>query len=386
MSTNPKTQSSSPLDAGERVRESAYECIYQIVAQDFKLFLDSVGAQKVLSAYQPMGEYSGHAIARNFLNRLELKGDGPDVIAIPLYAFTNNLLNCSCDPVEIRERGVEVRTTSCHMSKVGAPPEFCVAVSHNAGNGIVQEINPEFEIVYTHHLTQDDPYCRYVVKRRSDRIADMSNLGNLLKVSPPIELPEPEKEALTTSYSCSIWMNIIRAMFEILGSEDTIALLDAPSRIKGEEFGEEAKRQLGVEKGDARYAEEVVEALGSALGQEYKRLEDSTDFVRTEIEGCALADGPIEACKQFELLANGVCKSFDPSLEIIYEKMRTKGDKTCHWVIGKKGELLKEKPNGKTPSSGNNERKKALKALAFKYAQGEITKDEYDELKELIQE
>ena len=386
MSTNPKTQSSSPLDAGERVRKSAYECIYQVVAQDFNLFLGSAGAQRVLSAYQPMAEYSGHAMARNFINKLELKGDGADIVAIPFYAFVNNLLNCSCDPIEIRERGVEVRVTSCYMSKVGVLPEFCVAGSHYAGNGIAKEINPEFEMVFTHHLTQDDPYCRYVVKRRSDRIGDMSNLGKILKVLPPIDLPESEKEALTTSYTCTIWMNTIRAMLEVLGSEDTIALFDAHSRIKGEEFGEEAKRRLGVEKGDARDAEEVVEALGSALGQEYKRLEDSTDFVRTEIEGCALADGPIEACKQFELLANGVCKSFDPSLEIIYEKMRTKGDKTCHWVIGKKGELLKEKPNGKTPSSGNNERKKALKVLALKYAQGEITKDEYDELKELIQE
>ncbi len=361
----------SPSNTGESIRKLAYECIYQVMVQDFKLFLETAGAQKVLSAYQPMGEYAGHATARNFLNKLELKGNGADIIAIPIYAFVNNLLDCSCDPIEIRERGVEVRMTSCYVSKVGAPPEYCIAVTHNVGKGIIKEINPEFEIVFTHHLTQGDPYCRYVVKRRLDRIGDTNNLGNLLRVLPPIELPESEKEALTTSYSCSIWMNIIRAMIEVLGSEETIALIDGPSRLKGEEFGNGAKKQLCIENAGARDAELVIEVLGSALGQDYKRLDNSPQIVRTEIEGCVLVDGPIEACKQFELLADGICKSINPNLEFIYNKMRTKGDKTCHWTIRKKREAEKEKAKEVLPSDD------PIKMLTTMYIKGEITEEEF---------
>jgi hypothetical protein len=357
---------------GKSIRKLAYECIYQVVAQDFNLFLGSVGAQRVLSAYQPMAEYSGHAMARNFINKLEMKGDGADIVAIPFYAFINNLLNCSCDPIEIRERGVEVRVTSCYMSKVGVLPEFCVAGSHYAGNGIAKEINPEFEMVFTHHLTQDDPFCRYVVKRKSDRMGDIGNLGKILKVLPPIELPESEKEALTTSYTCTIWMNTIRAMLEVLGSEDTIAFIDIASRFKGEEFGKDAKNLLGIENADARDVELVIETLGSALVQDHKRLEDSSDLVRAEIVGCALMDGPIEACKQFELLAGGVCKSISPTYEFSYDRMMAKGDKTCHWTIRKKRELVKEKVKEEEASDD------PVKTLTMRFARGEITEEELE--------
>jgi hypothetical protein len=367
-----KKKELSPSKTDASIHNLAYDCISQVVVQDFKLFLETVGAQKVLSAYQPMGEYSGHAIARNFLNRLELKGDGSDVVAIPVYAFTNNMLNCSSDPIEIRERGVEVRTTSCIASKNGVPPEYCVAVSHNAGNGVAKEINPEFEIVYTHHLTQGDPYCRYVVKRRSDRMGDMNDLGNLLRVLPPIELPESEKEALTTSYNCSIWINTIRAMLEILGSEDTIALIEVPSKLKGKAFGKDARKLLGLENTDARDAELVIETLGLALGQDHKRLEDGSDLVMAEIKGCALMDGPFETCKQFELLADGICEAIDPSYEFAYDSMMTKGDKTCHWTIKKKGELVKVKTKGEVTSED------PARALGLRLARGEISLEEFE--------
>jgi hypothetical protein len=362
----------SPSNECESIRRRAHRFVCQVMVRDFKLFLDSAGAQKVLDAYQPMGEYSGRAIARNFVSRLELGGKGADVVAIPVYAFTNNVLGCSCDPIEIRERGIEVRITSCVPSRLGSPPEYCIAISHNAGNGIAREINPEFEMVFTHHLAQGDPYCRYVVKRKSDRIRDLDDLGELLKVLPPIDLPEPEKESLTTSYNCSIWLNIVRAMLEVFGSENTMALLGVPSRTMGEEFGDETKKALGIEDGDAKEAESIVEALGSALGQEHNRLEDSAGIVRTEIHGCALADGPIEACRQFEWLAIGICESINPNLEITYDKMRTKGDKTCHWTIRKRGELSKE--SQKEGATSNDPSKR----LANKLIDGEISEEEFE--------
>jgi len=52
--------------------------------------------------------------------------------------------------------------------------------------------------------------------------------------------------------------------------------------------------------------------------------------------------------------------------------MMTKGDKTCHWTIKKKGELVKEKLKEEAPSDD------PVKMLAMRFAKGEITEEELE--------
>jgi hypothetical protein len=356
----------------EEIQEMAFRLISQIVALDFQKFLELAGPEKVLSAYQPIGEYAGRAVAHNFRGRLNITDNGIDALAIPLHAFVNNLIDGRSDPVEIREFGAVARFTSCPLAKAGAPPELCVAVSHNAAIGLAKEINPAFEIIYTHHLTIGDPYCRYVVKRKLDRTQDLENVGKLRYLLPSVNLPKDEIQALTSNFTCSIWMNTIRAMVEVLGAETTLALVESPSVEKGKAFGNEAKLQLGLFNQNVMNAENCIEKLGFALSQDHEQLEIGIDNARTIIRGCALSDGPIEACKQFESVANGICQSIDPSIEFSYEQMRTRGDESCIWKIHRMSTNSNKKSNRPIIDD-------PARMLAWRFAAGEITQEEFDE-------
>jgi hypothetical protein len=52
--------------------------------------------------------------------------------------------------------------------------------------------------------------------------------------------------------------------------------------------------------------------------------------------------------------------------------MMTKGDKTCHWTIRKKGETTKEK--GKEEALSDD----LVRRLAQKLIDGEVTEEEFD--------
>ena len=87
---------------------------------------------------------------------------------------------------------------------------------------------------------------------------------------------------------------------------------------------------------------------------------------------CPFSSSSSEICAQYEAFFNGICEAIDPEYEFIYDRMMTKADMTCHWVIRKKGELTKEK--SKEGSSSDD----LAKRLAQKFIDGEISEEEFE--------
>jgi uncharacterized membrane protein len=52
--------------------------------------------------------------------------------------------------------------------------------------------------------------------------------------------------------------------------------------------------------------------------------------------------------------------------------MMTKGDKTCHWTISKKGEAAREKAKDEATTDD------PVKTLTMRFARGEITEEELE--------
>jgi hypothetical protein len=86
---------------------------------------------------------------------------------------------------------------------------------------------------------------------------------------------------------------------------------------------------------------------------------------------------PPETCLQYESFFNGICEAIDPSYEFAYDRMMTKGDKTCHWTIRKIGQ---------TVSRDDAVPEDPIKVLKLRYAKGEITREEYQRMKEELLE
>jgi predicted ArsR family transcriptional regulator len=103
------------------------------------------------------------------------------------------------------------------------------------------------------------------------------------------------------------------------------------------------------------------------------------EFVREITECPMLVFSPPEMCKQTEAFYQGICRSIDPDLEFHYEKMMSAGDDICLWSLRRKSASppKEEKEISRTSQT-------PLEVLKMRLAKGEVTKQEYEELRELL--
>jgi aryl-alcohol dehydrogenase-like predicted oxidoreductase len=86
-------------------------------------------------------------------------------------------------------------------------------------------------------------------------------------------------------------------------------------------------------------------------------------------------------CLQYEAFFNGICEAIDPDYEFAYDRMMTDGDESCHWAIRRKaGRAPIEAPS--TPSDDED----MLKALKWRLTRGEITLEQYQQLRAVLLE
>jgi len=284
------------------------------------------------------------------------------------------------------KRVVEVYASPC--AQVKAPPDFCVAEFQVLSEGLCQAINPEYEFVWTHHLGNGDNKCRYVVKKRSDRLlpcdskesshpfADMykaiefapDQLGVLEKT---ISLKFSEKEttflALTVLYSGI--GTFTTASVNAIGSQRTIEL-GAPY---GRDTGLKAGKKLieGIEgQGDLSMLKSKIDYLCSIFNIRGKPSTISCACIEKEVSSCPFKNHPFEVCKHMEAMFNGVCEAINPEYEFVYDRMMSKGDPTCHWTIRRKVT---------SPADESS-----IEILKKRFAKGELSKEEYLEMKTLL--
>jgi hypothetical protein len=104
---------------------------------------------------------------------------------------------------------------------------------------------------------------------------------------------------------------------------------------------------------------ELVCKTETIFGQKANYSVISEDKIETEIEDCHLRKFVrYESCKQREAFYQGLVGVVNPSFEFFFDRMITKGDTTCHWVIRRK---VMEK-----------ERVQETKEMAKSYVEGRV--------------
>jgi hypothetical protein len=127
---------------------------------------------------------------------------------------------------------------------------------------------------------------------------------------------------------------------------------------------------------DVRVIGEIV-ALVNDLHRRKWTISIGEGTIEGNVIECPFVQSALpEMCQQYCAFFNGVCEAIDPSYEFVYDRMMTKGDSTCHWVIRKKASMVE---GTKTTADSD-----VMKRLASRYVMGEISKQEYEELKAIL--
>jgi hypothetical protein len=350
--------------------------ISEIGAKSFDRLLDLAPTEKVISEIGKYSIHSGMAISANARNRLGFEGNGPEEVMLPLYWIHTCISHENYSPPEVRERGVVFEHYSCPMSR--ARPEICVSISHFAAEGICRTMNPDMEFIFTHHLANDDGRCRYIVRRKAEK-GDFEDLGRLIKVIPRIELTQDEKLYLGDQTMIYAIIHIISAARDLGVEDELLAGLEHELRAIGRRLAVFLENELGELEGEEGMLRAVSICQRSMMMLGESNPSSEADGLSGKVTVCPFQDAPVMACREFELVMNGVFEVLNPDYEFAYGRMMSKGDMNCTWSLSKKS-IRRSSENKQAQDSLDD----PAKVLSLRLAKGEISEDEYERKMQLI--
>ncbi len=130
------------------------------------VMMDELGVAEAISSLKPRMIYSGRALARNLASRFNLTGDMEMIASVPFCVRTLTWGGRGKSTLTYYERGAVIQIATCPVSH--GRPEMCIVYSHYVGEGACDEINPNYELIYTHHLIQGDPSCIGICRRKGE--------------------------------------------------------------------------------------------------------------------------------------------------------------------------------------------------------------------------
>jgi hypothetical protein len=356
----------------ENRSEVAFELLADWWMSSVQALVDSVGSEKALRLLQP--HYRNAGIAGESTIKATFGLNQKDLInasACQKIAYDILTRGKSYAHLEIREFGCILRKTDCPFKD--GPLELCDLVCGTMPNAAFQFYDSEHEWVTTSRSSQGAPACIKVLKPKSFGVTfDLGQLGEMKAEILPREIPKCIVDDFSIQYLAELWVISTRGFIEHFGNKRTTSILRPYMKLSGTSFGLRCLRSAVSATDGIETVNEFVGLCNDLLqmkGDGATIAEGGWDRTITE---CPFKDTSPEVCDQFESFCNGGCEAIDPDYEFAYDRMMTKGDKSCHWVIRKKDARMSE-INGNKASSED-----PSKILAIRFARGDLSEEEFD--------
>jgi len=325
--------------------------------------VDQLGSSKALQLLAPGFRHHGRAGYKILAKSLGREED--DIGSIALFeCFAKTMMSGTPAYVEHREDGVIWKIEGCRTG--GVCREACLSYCYNSGIGILENCSQDMEYSIHESLSQGDRRCLASIEKEGHGLPSGRVIRSYTPETSPID--EHEWDFWSKAGMGEVWAITTRAVVEGLGSEEAMLALRPHMQKSGISLGNRMKEDL-AERGAEDHAFKAIALIQGCFGMEG---EWATSGTSGEIFTCPFSGGSIEMCRQFETFMSGLCSAIDPSSKFAYDRMMTKGDKTCHWTIRKKGEPAKEKPKEEGASDD------PIKMLTTMYIKGEITEEELE--------
>jgi len=360
------SEAPQPLAISER--DPLHWALNELSIRVVDAMLKELGVSETLSIVRPRIRYSGRAMARNFASRFNLDSGGLEAIAFAPFC-ARCLTWGGKGRLTFYERGAINEFVACPMSH--GPPEICIMLSHYVGEGASEEINPDFEMVYTHHMTQGDPSCTGVCRRKGELGIDAEHLGKRLKVVDGLDIDEQERDALSFNIEAHL-LNVFLECFLSAASADRVSQLLRPTfRSLGEETG---RRLKAVEKdGTSAIPRSMLLTWGEMLGHEHDVKEIRESALELAVPGCVYCRSPELVCELMESFHAGIYSIMYPDASLRYTKCKEVTCDACKIVC----QPRHSKDEGAIDP---------LVALKMRFVRGEISEEEYRRKREILLE
>ena len=252
----------------------------------------------------------------------------------------------------------------------------CVAICYDVIRGVANGANPDFYGDLLKTVKNGDDYCLKCV--RNSKTSVTSNEEKWVDIMPDISsISDAEKDYFFCAYMGEFLIITIRAFNDLFGIDRTLEILGPRFKEYGHEIGSEMKNEIPWPPGEIRLSE-MLDLVRRGLMQETDPSIGKSN-TQIEIKSCPFSGSPAPTCEIIESFLKGISESIDPSILFASDKkMREDKNTPCQWTFlsmeGKKDNVLQSEKGSDDP----------LRILQTRFAKGELTKEEYSEMKRTL--
>jgi hypothetical protein len=332
--------------------------------------VDIMGEEQAEALVRSEMYHAGLAMALNIKNRMGLEGH--DLFFVAYAANWANSIMGMDQKVEVTDIGARVLVKSCPLSR--ASRALCCHIVY-CPKGFHEILAPGFISLNPKRLSRGDGTCVIISLKEGVNPDQVLTAPCIYEPLPPPLDPE-ERVRWNHSYIGGMWTLMLKSMLEEIGPEMTMNALRSKFNEIGRGFAPRFKEEYPMVIEDPGSVADELSSFHSSFLKE-GRFMSSSDGFSIITEECPFSGEPSEVCQLFQCFYDGLLERTDPELSMRCSGMMTKGDRTCHWLIGKKG---------RTASKDDALPEDLIKVLKLRYAKGEITREEYQRMKEELLE
>ena len=370
-----------PLELSEdEKRDLSFQLLVEFSFSALRSLIDAAGPDRTVALNRPYWHHAGNAAGIILKNSMGLKERDPGSV-ISAFAFVFHVTRMKYEVFEILGTDwKEIHMLSCPFET--APPEFCQLLDGPIANGMIEAFDLNQKVVVYQRKTQGAPFCVMRIVQEGSSQKRPEGQERVTAWPQATGISREEADSWVVQYIAEHWVMITRAMMDFEGSEAALRTQLMSMKGLGLSLGLRFQGPSPRHEGEVERIAPLLEFSNQLFHQEGRLKIASPDHAEREILSCPFQSAPPALCLQYEAFFNGVCEAINPSYEFVYDRMMTKGDKTCHWTIRKKRGILESKEE---PSEGQIA-ESALGILKKRFARGEISKDEYREQRDVLLE
>jgi hypothetical protein len=362
----------------EELREICFGLLREWWIAATQALVDEAGTEAALRYLKPYFINTGVAGAHNLQSLLGVSAE--ELLRLEIIHHLWKMMTGGRQRVFRAEDGSTIyETVDCATG--GICREGCMSFCDFMANAYYGELSPALELISHRALSWGDAICQGLLR----------NCGQKAKVDatdeflvPEDELPVPMEEEFREYMALSVmgeaWSNATRALVDYAGQERAYDRLRFHMRHSGLSFGIRMSDRFGARERGLDSILEMIELVQILHHRKatYVRGEEGAEG---KVNECPFSSSSPEICAQYEAFCNGICEAVDPDYEFAYDRMMSKGEGTCSWDVRRRAQegAGSEKENA-------SEQLDAQKMLKRRLAAGEISKEEYRELRDLLRE
>jgi hypothetical protein len=339
--------------------------------------VDVIGSEEAIKRLKPYYIHSGRAGGLVFQNMTGIPSNDPVASIWGMGPNIETMLEGTWGPGYLAKDGSLMMEFQGCITK-GLYKEACLIWCGVAVCTSHMELSPEYEAKLLRSMSYGDPCCVWEVHKRGTAplVEEREEFRPPPEFVPPFTPDEEMKVYLSSAWTGELWILATRTLVDTIGPDAALQRLGPYMRDSGRAVGLKLAKNSPP---GGRSLETITSVVSTIHELHQKRLEVTAIADRTQgtIRECPFAgSAPPLLCMQYEAFFNGICEAIDPAYEFLYERTMVGGDAECGWQIRRKDS------KGEPPVKLEQE---PLKVLRLRLARGEITKEEYLDLKTLLE-